>query len=545
MFAVYSIAAALSQRCYTGLFSLFSTLSAMNVPCVPSGNSSLQLYPLLRVALFLLAGILIGSTLWRHVPFYAWMTSFGVTLFAALLARHRPVMQTVFILLATLFVGCMLISRSEQRLLVHFTDAPTVYEAVLLSEPVQRGKVVQFDLFIASGYLTGHKVKASLLRDTVQNRYRRLHLGDGIRAFSVVEQPRQFTASRFNWPQYLHTHGFVGTTFIYYANWQKATVSLNTMSHWQRVRLRAQLFRQSLLHRYRATGLNDESFTLLAAMTLGEKKVLSKSLRDVYQRTGVSHILALSGMHLGIIYMLLTLLLPRRRYEVLRQVVLLAAIWAYVIMVGMAPSLMRAAMMITVYALTHLLNRSGQPLNTLSLAAIILMVADPQCVYDIGFQLSFMAVLFILLFFNPVYRLFPERRTTRFWPLRWLWSLVVISLVAHAGTAPLVMHHFGTFSLYFLPANLIAVPLATVLITGMLLLLVLFPFAALQGWLAQTLSTLITWQTSALSAIASWPGAIIENIHLSVMQTWMLYAMMFLLAAIVIILQRGRVRIRK
>ena len=156
-----------------------------------------------------------------------------------------------------------------------------------------------------------------------------------------------------------------------------------------------------------------------------------------------------------------------------------------------------------------------------------------------------MAVLFILLFFNPVYRLFPERRTTRFWPLRWLWSLVVISLVAHAGTAPLVMHHFGTFSLYFLPANLIAVPLATVLITGMLLLLVLFPFAALQGWLAQTLSTLITWQTSALSAIASWPGAIIENIHLSVMQTWMLYAMMFLLAAIVIILQRGRVRIRK
>ena len=514
----------------------------MSRPAFTLGTSRLQLFPLLRVALFLLAGIILGEILYCHVPPLAWLIAFGVMLIGVLFCRRWPVAQSVLLLLATLLAGCLLVTHAEKRRQVSWSDAPVTYEAVILSEPVQRGKVIQFDMMLADSVSRGYKIKASLLRDTVQERYRRLHMGDGIRARSVVEQPRQFAASRFDWPFYLRVHGFVGTTFIYYRDWQKAAVSTEMVPAWDRVRLRMQHLRQSLLQRCSGMGLSEEAAALLSAMTLGSKQALSSATRDVYQATGVSHVLALSGLHLGIIYMLLTWLLPRRRHEVLRQTVLVAAIWVYVLLVGMPPSVVRAATMITIYAVTRLLNRRAQPLNTLSLAAIILMIANPLCIYDVGFQLSFMAVLFILLFFRPVYRLLPERWTTRWWPLRWLWSLVVMSLVAQAGTAPLVMHHFGTFSLYFLPANLIVVPLAMALIYGMLLLLLLTPFAVVQGWLAEVLSTLIAWQNAALTTIASWPGATIENIHLSTLQTWMLYAMIFLLAAIVAVLQRGRIK---
>ncbi|MBP3727109.1 MAG: ComEC/Rec2 family competence protein [Bacteroidaceae bacterium] len=508
---------------------------------VSLGSSRWQLFPLLRVALFLLAGMLLGEALWQQVSFVAWLSVFGVALLAALLCRRWPVAQSVCMLLAILLAGSMLMVQAEKHLQADYVDAPVAYQGVVLTEPVQRGKVVQFDMMMVSGVYRGHKVKASLLRDTVQQRYLRLHRGDGLEATSIVEPPRQVWPSRMDWPRYLHVHGYVGTTFIYYRNWQKASVSTEELSAVARVRLRMLQWRDGLLRRCEASGLDTQAFGMLTAMTLGHKGDLDTAVREVYQATGVSHLLALSGMHLGIIYMLLTFLLPRRRFEVLRQLLLLSAIWAYVLLVGMPSSVVRAATMISVYAFTHLLQRRSQPLNTLALAAILLMVANPLCIYDVGFQLSFTAVLFILLFFQPVYGLLPER-WLRWRLLRWLWSMVVMSVVAQVGTAPLVMHHFGTFAVYFLPANLIAVPLATLLIGGTLLLMLLTPLPAAQHVVAAALSAVVNAQNQALGTIAAWPGATINDIQLSTMQTWLLYTMIGLVAGVVIILNRSRIR---
>ncbi len=485
---------------------------------------------------------MLGTSLFPHVGMWVWLGALFGSLFVAVVCRRWPMAQSLCVLLATLFAGCVLVTHAELRLQVAYVDRPVGYEGVVFSEPEERGKVVQFDMMMAEGPYQGKKVRAALLRDTVQHRYRNLHLGDGIMAQSVIERARRFLGSTFDYPFYLHVRDFVGTTFIYYNAWQKKSVSTGGIPVGSRLRLRMLLLRQRLLQHTAHLGLSDEAASLLTAMTLGNKQQLSTATRDVYQATGVSHVLALSGLHLGIIYMLLVHLLPRRRHALLREVVLLAAIWAYVLLVGMSPSVVRAATMVSVYAFTRLLNRRGQPLNALALAATVLMVANPLCIYDVGFQLSFTAVLFILFFFKPLYGVLPERWLQRWRVLRWLWSMVVMSIVAQVGTAPLVMHYFGTFAVYFLPANLIVVPLAILLIYGMLLLLLLTPFPGVQQGVASILSALVAWQHNILSAIASWHGATITDIQLSTMQTWLVYVMMAVSVGVVIVLRRGRIK---
>ena len=160
---------------------------------------------------------------------------------------------------------------------------------------------------------------------------------------------------------------------------------------------RAFILRQQVLDRYRQWGVSEEAFGVVAAMTLGEKSLLEKDVKETYSKVGASHILALSGLHLMIIYAFISLFIAWRRFRLLSQVVVVAALWAFAFLVGMSPSVVRSALMITLYALLSLGHRERMSVNTLSLAAIVMLVVNPPSLFDISFQLSFMAVLAILL----------------------------------------------------------------------------------------------------------------------------------------------------
>lgn len=142
-------------------------------------------------------------------------------------------------------------------------------------------------------------------------------------------------------------------------------------------------------------------------MALGDKSSLSDKLEEDYSVSGASHVLALSGLHLGIIYAILSLLLARRRWQSVSQALILIAVWTYVFIVGMSASVVRSAIMLTVYSFVSLLNRNKMSLNTLSVAAVVILAGNPLFLYDVGFQMSFAAVLFIILFYRPVFALCP------------------------------------------------------------------------------------------------------------------------------------------
>ena len=174
------------------------------------------------------------------------------------------------------------------------------FKAVLFSNPVVHGKVIQTDLMVMTAG-EPMKVKASILRDTITNRYRTLHLGDGIEAAAYLEEPMNFADATFDYARWLKLHGYSAETFIFYNQWQKTKVSLRQMSFLQRTSLSAALHREKLM-RVLESNLDSTHLAVVSAMTLGEKHLISRDIKEDYSITGASHVLALSGLHLTILY---------------------------------------------------------------------------------------------------------------------------------------------------------------------------------------------------------------------------------------------------
>jgi len=202
---------------------------------------------------------------------------------------------------------------------------------------------------------------------------------------------------------------------------------------------------------------------LLSALLLGRREELQHSLYQQFRYSGSLHLLALSGLHLGILYFFLSLLLRFLRDRRARGLAASALLLGYVFLVGWRPSLERAVVMLLMASLGYVLDRELDPLNLLCLAASILLVMHPYYAFDLSFQLSFVSLLGILLLGPYLYRLWqPYLPKVIGWPL-------AISLSAQIGTAPLVLFHFGAVYPVGVPAALVLIPLITLFLGAGLL----------------------------------------------------------------------------
>ena len=286
--------------------------------------------------------------------------------------------------------------------------------------------------------------------------------------------------------------------------------------------------RAKLLDRLSESGVDGSVYAVVAAMALGDKSQLTKNLRESYAVTGASHVLALSGLHLGIVYTLLSLLLNRRRWQVVSQVIIIVCVWLFVFLVGMSASVVRAAVMLTVYALLSLGHRNKMSVNTLAFAAIVMLLFNPRSLFDIGFQLSFMAVLAILLFYPLFERVWPQSFLLDHRAFRWVWTMLAVSCAAQIGVAPLIAYYFGRFSNYFLLTNLFVVPAATLILYLSLVVLLIPAFAYLLIYVVDSLNRLLLW-------MATLPGACIEGLHPTPLQISMVYV---IIGAVYLLLTR-------
>ncbi len=274
--------------------------------------------------------------------------------------------------------------------------------------------------------------------------------------------------------------------------------------------------REKLLARFSDNGIDGDAYAVVAAMSLGDKSALTRNLKDTYSVSGASHVLALSGLHLGIIYILFSLFLPRRRWPALSQLVIILFIWAFVFLVGMSVSVVRSAVMLTVYGLLSIGNRDKMSINALAFTAIVMLMWNPSWLFDVGFQMSFMAVLAILLFVPLFEDVFSAEYLMEHRWIKRIWGLVTVSCSAQLGVAPLIAFYFGRFSTYFLLTNFIVIPAAMVILWLSIVVLV-FPS------LAYILLYLVELLNVALSCIAAIPGASIDGLHPSVLQVVLVY----------------------
>ena len=485
-------------------------------------NGRMQLYPMLRVTVFLVAGIVLGTWLREHVSASMWYAALLVSLVLSLIAKGRAVLQTVMLFAACVCLGGGLVVHELSVVDVALPEGETDFKAVVVSTPVVAGKVVRCDMLITDRPRP-IKVRASFYRD---GKTEALRPGVGIKGRTQLEKPASFAGSTFDYGRYLLFHGYSATAFMYVDDWQGCRVSLESLSSIERTKIVALRLREKLLDVFRQSGVDGQVYAVLAAMTLGERVSMSEEMTDDYSVSGALHVLSLSGLHLGIIYAMLMLMFFRRRNSVVVQSVIVLAVWTYVFIAGLPVSAVRSAVMLTVYSFVSLLNRDKISLNVLSVAAFAVLVANPLNLYDVGFQMSFVSVLFIILFYPVFYSIVPEK--IRHIPiLGYIWQMTAVSLAAQLGVAPLVAFYFGRFSCYFLLANFIAIPASTVILYGSVFVLLFAWLPWLQGVLCLIVVKTVEFMNASVSFVAALPGASIDGINVNIVQLVMVYVIIF------------------
>lgn len=513
----------------------------------------LSLNPLLRVAVSLIVGLMLGFYLASRnivhlLPIV--LITYLAALVLALVYYRRPQVSGVLICLTVVCLGVGLAVYEEQRSRVALPDVPVGYDAIVMSEPVRHGKVVQCDLYLLEDGVG--KTRASILCDTISQRFLRLHVGDGIHAVSWLEQPdapdyrtlsakAQRTASSthsFDYGRWLRTHHYRARTFIYSSHWQKAVLPLRALPLTEHLRLKAMTARQKLVEQLQKQTRGSDELAVVLAMTLGDKSLLSASLRDVYSVSAASHVLALSGLHLAIVYGVLMFFLRPFRRRSWTLALVLSTVWCYVWVVGMSPSVVRSATMLTLYGLCSLLERRNLSFNVLSFAAIAMLLVHPYTLFDVGFQLSFLSVSAILLFMPLFLRLLRPLAVGRWRLLRAVYSLLAVSLAAQIGTAPLVAYYFGRFPCYFLLTSVVAIPLVTLILWFTIVFFLTAWWLPLQAQVASLLEGTAHVLNGFLTNVASWPGAAIEGLTPTRWQVVVCYLVILMVYQLWVIVQR-------
>ena len=267
----------------------------------------------------------------------------------------------------------------------------------------------------------------------------------------------------------------------------------------------------------------DKEAGVAEALLIGYRNDLDKSLIQVYSNTGVVHIIAISGLHLGMIYGLLIFLLkPVRKTKWLlwiKAFIILGVLWGFSLLTGAAASILRSAVMFSFIVAGEYIGRKSSIYNTLAASAFCLLIYNPFLLWDVGFQLSYTAVLSIVLFMKPVYRWwFLENKL-----LNMIWQLNAITLSAQVLTLPLVLFYFHQFPNLFLFANFIAVPLSGFILYGELLLLVLATIPRIAILIGKAVYWMIHQMNGYIERTGSLPFAITDNIRVSLAQSIILY----------------------
>ncbi|MBC8619317.1 ComEC/Rec2 family competence protein [Parabacteroides faecis] len=228
-----------------------------------------------------------------------------------------------------------------------------------------------------------------------------------------------------------------------------------------------------LLKPFDRLNLSKEEKSVLATITLGYRKGMSRDVRKRFSLTGVAHLLAVSGFHVAVVCGFLSLLfsfLPKSPfYRWLKYLLTLCLLWCFVVITGLAPSAVRAGLMLTLYLSGRVLRRTTDGYNTLAAAAFCMLAFNPLYLFDVGFQLSYLAVLSILFLQPRLQDLIMVRNPIVAMP----WGWITVTLAAQAGTTLLYLYYFGQFSLVFLCTNLPLTFLATFLIPAGLIWILL------------------------------------------------------------------------
>jgi len=358
---------------------------------------------------------------------------------------------------------------------------------------------------------------------------RALRIGDKIlfenrtQKIQDVQNPGQF-----NYKQYLEFHQIYSQTYLASGNWKllKNESSTNIQSYFDHVR-------NEMLHTLSNQGFSENEFAIAAALLLGKKDALDPELIQTFASAGAMHVLAVSGLHVGILFMVLNLLLKflDRRFlgRIVKAIILLFAVWAYAALTGLSPSVVRASTMFSAMILGGIMAYRSSTFNTIASSAFLLLFINPYYLMEVGFQLSYLAVLSIVYIQPKLYNLF----IVPTWLGDKIWGISSVSIAAQIGTFPLGLLYFHQFPTLFLFSNLVVIPGAFIILASGILFFIFTGLNLMLGgsmqFIVDFLANILWWCIKGLNVSVKFveeiPHSLLTGIDISIGESWLLYGL--------------------
>lgn len=472
---------------------------------------------LIFLTLLLLALIIISEKIRNYS--YRWIFSFLLFLFLTL-------------------SGFTFVVNADYRLKVNdipeIEDVSEYYIARLYESPSHREKTLKVTLNVLA-YKSGNALQnidskvIAYFEKSEQSTT--LKYGDCIILFAdpeEVEKPPN--PEQFDYKDYLYKKGISHQVYLKSDDWidlnENRSNPIYRFSYWMR---------DFLLGTMQKLGVHEEEYAVAAAILLGYDDSLPQELRQQYVAAGAMHILCVSGLHVGVIFMVFSYMLffldeRKKNQRIIKQLILLILIWFYALLAGLAPSILRATIMLSFVIIGNIINRNGVVLNSLAASAFILLCVNPANLFDVGFQLSYAAVIGIVILQRPIMKLFYFKYNI----INKIWEITSVTLAAQIATAPFTIYYFHQFPTYFWLSNLFMSPVSSVVIIGGMLMLLLFFIPYVNVVIAWVVSKMIFVMNYGVCWIESLPYSILKGLYINEIQFVIL---LFVLLAILLFVQ--------
>ncbi len=496
----------------------------------------LQRTPFFRLLLPLILGIIV----YQYVDFQHWglyaMFFLAIVLMVLPFAIRIPKRQFQFrwlfgcgIFLFLFVLIYFLSGEREKENVFQRLNSKGIYRVELTAAPIEKAKsylckvdVIQY--FDSTNWVTTRgKAILYLQKDSAASK---LLFGDRLMLEAKFSPPeRALNPDGFDYAAYLKRQGVGAVCYVPSGSWRMTDRDMGFS-----IQRQADICRNYLLNIYREFHIEGDEFAVLAALTLGYTDALQPDLRASYSATGAMHILSVSGMHVGVVYVVMAFLLSflnkNQRQKVLKATLISLFLWGYAFLSGLSPAVVRATLMFSFVAIATCFERKSQIYNTIFMSAFFMLLYNPNFLFDVGFQLSYSAVLSIIFFQPIIGKLYIANNKYS----KAVWDLFSVSLAAQLGTMPFTLYYFQQFPNYFLLTNFVAIPLSTIVIyLAMALLMTSFV-----PYLSAGVAFLLKWSLWLLNFLIVWVQNLpysLSHVSLDIRQTIVVFLAVFCFSA--------------
>ncbi len=412
-----------------------------------------------------------------------------------------------------------------------FTTAIKTFVGEVVSDPIKREKSVKLEvelhLMVDSGeaVATNGKMLIYLQNDSLSEALKHGDLVLFNARLNPISAP--MNPSEFNYQRYMHFHQISHQAYVRSDAWKLVNRGAGII----RIAHDAQKAIIDVLEHY---GVTDRELAIVSALLVGYKHHLSSDQVSAFASAGAMHVLAVSGLHVGIIFLILNMLLKPllkvRFGKIMKAILLLLLLWSYAAITGLSPSVSRACTMFSFVIVGQVIYRHTSIFNTIATSAVFLLIINPFYIVEVGFQLSYLAVLGIVLLQPRIYELWKPK----YWLVEKIWAITAVSIAAQLATFPLGLLYFHQFPNYFLLSNLVVIPAATVILSVGIALVFLQWVPLLSSFLGYVLYWLVHGLDLFIAWVEGLPLALIQGIDIGIGDTYLIYLLIVALTLFII-----------